>query len=94
MSKSRRPITDQRLLHATGAQVSAKQSPHGIVWALATIGAGALVIGGSRVLINFFGPQPRFAMSEDLNVPLDSEEFIQFLSIVTDGTRRCSNCAA
>jgi cardiolipin synthase len=60
------------------------------VKALAAVGAGALVLFGSKVLINLFGPQPRFAINEDLGVALDSEEFIQFLSLVTDGTRRCS----
>jgi len=57
---------------------------------LAAIGAGALVLGGSRVLLNFFGPQPEYAMSHRLDAALDSEEFIQFLSLVTDGTRRRS----
>jgi cardiolipin synthase len=56
----------------------------------AAIGAGALVLGGSRVLLNLFGPQPEYAMRHKLNAPLDSEEFIQFLSLITDGTRRRS----
>jgi len=59
------------------------------VRALAVVGASALVLYGSKVLINLFGPQPRFAM-RDLGAPLDSEEFIQFLSLITDGTRRQS----
>jgi cardiolipin synthase len=57
---------------------------------LATIGAAGIALYGSRVLNNFFGPQPTFTISEDLEVPLDSEAFLQFLSIVTDGTLRRS----
>ena len=49
----------------------------------------AAALYGAKVLINIFGPQPPFAM-QSLNVPLDSEEFIRFLSILTDGTRRRS----
>ena len=57
---------------------------------LAGIGAGAVVLETARVLLNFFGPEPSFAMTDAVDAPLDSEEFIQFLSIVTDGTRRRS----
>lgn len=57
--------------------------------AFATIGMGALALYTAKVLINVFGPQPPFAM-QSLDVPLDSEEFVQFLSILTDGTRRRS----
>jgi cardiolipin synthase len=55
---------------------------------LAIVGAGALVLYGAKVLINLFGPQPPYTMSEDLNAALDSEEFVQFLGVVTGGTRR------
>ena len=58
--------------------------------ALAVVGAGALLLYGSKVLNNFYGPQPDYAMRTDLGAALDSEEFIQFLSLVTDGTRRRS----
>jgi cardiolipin synthase len=61
-----------------------------LVRTLAAIGAGALVLGGSRVLLNLFGPQPEFTMKHKLDAALDSEEFIQFLSLITDGTRRRS----
>lgn len=54
---------------------------------LATLGAGVVAIYGAKVLINIFGPQTPFAMKSP-GVPLDSEQFIQFLSLVTDGTRR------
>lgn len=56
----------------------------------AAIGAGTLVLGGSRVLLNLFGPQPEYTINHKLGAALDSEEFIQFLSLVTDGTRRRS----
>ncbi len=67
-----------------------KNAASGMVKALAVAGAGAIVLYGTKVLINLFGPQPSFAMREDLGAALDSEEFIQFLSLVTDGTRRRS----
>lgn len=57
--------------------------------ALTALGMGAVAIYGAKVLIHVFGPQPPFAMNSP-GVPLDSEEFVQFLSIVTDGTRRRS----
>jgi cardiolipin synthase len=73
--------------------MKAKRRSHSsddLVRTFAAIGAGALVLGGSRVLLNLFGPQPEYAMSHRLGAALDSEEFIQFLSLVTDGTRRRS----
>ncbi len=57
--------------------------------ALTAVGLGAIALYGAKVLINFFGPQPAFTMHSP-GVALDSEEFIQFLSVVTDGTRRRS----
>ena len=57
---------------------------------LATIGAGAILLYGSRVLIDFFGPALPYSMREDTQDALDSDEFIQFLSLVTDGTIRHS----
>jgi cardiolipin synthase len=56
---------------------------------LTALGVGTLAVFGAKTLINIFGPQPSFAM-RPLGAPLDSEEFIQFLSLVTDGTRRRS----
>lgn len=50
-------------------------------------GLTTLAVFGAKTLIDIFGPQPPFAM-HPLPTPLDSEEFIQFLSLVTDGTRR------
>lgn len=57
---------------------------------LATLGAASLTLYTAKVLLNLFGPQPRYIITNDLNAPLDSESFLQFLSIVTDGTRRRS----
>jgi cardiolipin synthase len=62
----------------------------GVVKSLAAVGAAALLLYGSKTLINFFGPQPRFAINHDLTGGLDSEEFIQFLSVITDAARRHS----
>jgi len=58
--------------------------------ALAAIGAGAMVLYGARFLLDFFGPSMPYSMAEQNDAALDSEEFIQFLSLVTDGTRRHS----
>jgi cardiolipin synthase len=57
---------------------------------LATVGAASIALYAAKVLNNLYGPQPAFTIANDLNVPLDSEDFIQFLSILTDGTRRRS----
>ena len=57
---------------------------------LAAIGAGAVVLYGARFLLDFFGPSMPYSMAEKDEAALDSEEFIQFLSLVTDGTRRRS----
>ena len=55
---------------------------------LAAIGVGALVLYGSRVLLDFFGPSRGYELTDDAGCALDSEEFTQFLSVVTDGTVR------
>ncbi len=62
----------------------------GAVRAMAAVGVGAVVLYGSKALINLFGPQPKYSMKRDLDAALDSEEFIQFLSVVTNGERRRS----
>ncbi len=64
--------------------------PHLATRALAAVGVGAVLIYGSRVLLNFFGPAIPYSMPDKNEAALDSEEFIQFLSLVTDGTRRHS----
>ena len=58
--------------------------------ALAAVGAGALVLYGARIAFDLFGPVVPYKMSEDVGFALDSEEFIRFLSVVTDGTIRRS----
>jgi cardiolipin synthase len=64
--------------------------PHPATRGLAVLGVGAVVILGARFLIDFFGPAVPYAMPDQNTAALDSEEFIQFLSLVTDGTRRHS----
>jgi cardiolipin synthase len=65
-------------------------NPHRVTRALAAIGVGALVIYGSRILLDFFGPALPYSMQKENQAALDSDEFIQFLSLVTDGTIRHS----
>jgi cardiolipin synthase len=65
-------------------------NPHLATRALAAIGVGAMVIYGSRVLLDFFGPALPYSMLKENQAALDSDEFIQFLSLVTDGTIRHS----
>ncbi|MBW4039164.1 MAG: cardiolipin synthase B [Acidobacteria bacterium] len=57
---------------------------------LAVVGGTAIALYGARFLLNFFGPNTAYRFDRSLNVPLDSEEFIQFLTLVTDGTLRRS----
>ncbi len=57
---------------------------------LAALGASALVLGGSHVLLNLYGPQPQYALTSPMEAPLDSDEFVQFLALVTNGARRHS----
>jgi cardiolipin synthase len=64
--------------------------PHLATRGLAALGVAAVAIFGARVLINFFGSAVPYSMPDKNPAALDSEEFIQFLSLVTDGTRRHS----
>jgi cardiolipin synthase len=48
------------------------------------------VLYGSRILLDFFGPSIPYSMHQDNDFALDSEEFVQFLSLVTDGAVRRS----
>src|SRR5271156_235006 len=57
---------------------------------LAAVGVGAVVILGARFLIDYFGSAVPYSMPGQNDAALDSEEFIQFLSLVTGGTRRHS----
>lgn len=58
--------------------------------ALAVVGGAAITLYGARFLLNFFGPGTPYSFDRSLNAPLDSDEFIQFLTIVTNGTLRRS----
>src|SRR5277367_5889703 len=64
--------------------------PHPVTRGLAALGVGAVVILGARFVIDYFGSAVPYAMPDQNTAALDSEEFIQFLSLVTDGTRRRS----
>ncbi len=57
---------------------------------LAAIGAGAMALYASRILLDFFGPAIAYSMPVTDGFAIDSPEFIQFLSLVTDGTVRHS----
>jgi cardiolipin synthase len=57
---------------------------------LAGVGVTATVVLGARLLIDFFGSALPYSMPDKNPAALDSEDFIQFLSLVTDGTRRHS----
>ena len=57
---------------------------------LAAVGVGATFFFAARFLLNYFGPAIPYSMPEENKADLDSYEFIQFLSIVTDGTLRHS----
>jgi cardiolipin synthase A/B len=63
---------------------------HAATRVLAAVGVGAIAFFGAHFLVNFFGPAIPYAMPDRNSSDLDSEEFIQFLSLVTDGTRRHS----
>jgi cardiolipin synthase A/B len=68
----------------------ADNKAHFATRALAAVGVGAVVILGARFAIDFFGPAIPYSMPDGTHAALDSDEFIQFLSLVTDGTLRHS----
>ncbi|MEO7143701.1 MAG: phospholipase D-like domain-containing protein [Bryobacteraceae bacterium] len=51
---------------------------------LAIVGAGAIVLHGARLLLKLFGPNLPYGMPQPPNEPLDSKEFVRFLSITTN----------
>ncbi len=57
---------------------------------LAAVGAGALVLGATTALVDFFGSALPYTIRDKPRDPLDSDEFLQYLSVVTDGTMRRS----
>ena len=61
---------------------------HRTTQALAVVGTGALLFYASKFLLNFFGPAIAYSMRPDVEYELSSEQFIRFLSLVTDGTIR------
>jgi cardiolipin synthase len=69
---------------------NSKSGSHAATRALAAVGAGALVFGATTVALDLWGPSLPYSIRHDPNRPLDSEEFVQFLSVVTDGTVRRS----
>jgi cardiolipin synthase len=69
----------------------ANRKSHLATRVLAGVGVTATVVLGARLLIDFFGSAVPYAMPDKNQAALDSEEFIQFLSLVTDGTRRHSH---
>ncbi|HEX4067289.1 MAG TPA: phospholipase D-like domain-containing protein [Acidobacteriaceae bacterium] len=60
----------------------------GVTRGLAVVGAGALVLGAATVAMDLFGSALPYSIKEKLDCALDSDEFVQFLSAVTDGTVR------
>ena len=63
---------------------------HPATTALATVGAAALLLYGSRTLLNFFGPTAPYGLQCDPDLPLDSRGFLDFLALITNGTIRDS----
>ncbi len=72
------------------AKLTSSTHPHSATRTLAAVGAGAILVYGSRVLLDFFGPALPYSMQQEIGCALDSDEFLQFLSLVTDGTIRRS----
>ncbi len=71
------------------ANPKSSRRAHPATRTLAAVGVGAILVYGSRVLLDFFGPALPYSMG-DSGCALDSEEFLRFLSLVTDGTIRRS----
>jgi cardiolipin synthase len=54
------------------------------------MGASALVLYGTRVAIDLFGPELGYSMGQVPGGQVDSEEFFRFLSLVTGAEVQCS----
>jgi hypothetical protein len=63
---------------------------HSATRTLAVIGASAVALYGSRVLINLFGPPLPYSMKDRPGESIESAEFLQFLILVTDAEVRRS----
>lgn len=61
---------------------------HAATRVLAAVGAGALALWGWEIYNDLFGSALPYTMRDTLRDPLDSPEFVRFLSLVTDGTLR------
>ncbi len=57
---------------------------------LAAVGAGAVVLYGARVLVDFFADNLPYRMPRQDGIDLTSPAFIRFLSLITDATVRHS----
>jgi len=68
-----------------------KRHSHPATRTLAAIGVGAMALFASRVLLDFFGPSIPYSMPDNPEMALDSDEFMQFLSLITDGAIRHSH---
>jgi len=69
---------------------STKSETHPLTRTLAAVGAGALILGAGAALRNLFGPTLPYTIHESPEGALDTDEFLRFLTVVTDGTlRRC-----
>jgi cardiolipin synthase len=66
---------------------------HPATTALATIGAASLLLYGSRFVLNFFGPSAPYGLQTDPDAPLDSDDFLNFLALITNGAIRDSRLA-
>lgn len=64
--------------------MSSSRGCHPAVTALAIAGAGALAWNGIRLGLEIFGPTIPYRLRKPITEALDSEEFAQFLSIITD----------
>jgi cardiolipin synthase len=61
-----------------------ERSSHLVLKTMAAVGAGAMVLHGARLYLKLFGPALPYGMPQPPNDPLDSDEFVRFLSITTN----------
>jgi len=69
---------------------SDRTSSHLATRTLASVGAGALLLYGSRALLNYFGPSKPLGLNADPDVDIGSDDYLNFLSQVTNGAVRHS----
>ncbi len=65
-----------------------KQGTHVVTRTLAAAAAGAGVLYTAKLLLDFFGPSIPYRMPDTMDCALDSKEFVEFLSLVTNGALR------